>query len=109
MINWNVSKAEHKLIIEIANRARGMAVDYGLQYPIQEIVMDITATHANGCPLKLGELAGAAKFDFVHDVFGIYRHINRQTGQLEDSFLPRYADTGEVTDTDSPNTPAGSA
>jgi len=91
MINWNISKKEHDLVMEIANRAAGIAMDVGLEYRPHEIMMDITATHANGCPLRLGELAGAEKFDFVHDVFGIHTHINRKTGELQNCFLPRYA------------------
>lgn len=91
MINWRVSREEHKAIQEIAERAHGIAMDAGLLYPLHEIVMDLTAVHANGCKLRLGELAGAEKFDFVHDVFGIRSHINRKNGRLEDCFLPRYS------------------
>lgn len=53
--------------------------------------MDITATHANGCPLKLAELLAADDFNFSHDVAGIYRHLDRTTGKLLDCFLPRFA------------------
>lgn len=53
--------------------------------------MDITATHANGCPLKLAELLAADDFNFAHDVAGIYRHLDRTTGKLLDCFLPRFA------------------
>ena len=40
---------------------------------------------------ELEELLHADGFDFTHDVWGIRRHINRKTGQLEDCFTPRYA------------------
>lgn len=53
--------------------------------------MDITACHLNGCPLDLGKLMNARDGDFGHDVFGIRRHINRTTGQLEEGFAPRCA------------------
>jgi hypothetical protein len=53
--------------------------------------MDIAACNANGCKLKLEEFLAAPGFDFIHDVIGIQRHINRETGQLGDCFLPRYA------------------
>lgn len=87
MINWNVSKTDHDLIMKIVYRAQSKSK----AVPQREQLMDLTACHANGCPLKLAELLNAPDFDFTHDVFGITRHINRQTGQLEDSFLPRYA------------------
>jgi hypothetical protein len=53
--------------------------------------MDLTATHANGCPLKLAELLAADNFNFSHDIAGIYRHLDRTTGQLGGHFLPRFA------------------
>jgi hypothetical protein len=52
--------------------------------------MDLTAAH-NACPLDLDRLATAPELDFWHDVYGIARHIDRETGQLGDCFLPRYA------------------
>ena len=55
------------------------------------VVMDIDACHSNGCPLKLGELLRASDFEFAHDVGGIITNINRETGKLENCFLPRYA------------------
>jgi len=87
MINWNTSKEDALTIGEIVARARGYWPDVNAL----ELNMDITATHANGCPVKLRELAGAPKLDFAHDVCGIQRHINRETGQLEDCFVPRYS------------------
>lgn len=91
MISFKVTIAEAKTIRNIVQRAAAMAVEVGLDYPVIDIDMDITACHANGCPLKLSALATADNFDFAHDVFGIRRHINRETGQLEDCFVPRYA------------------
>lgn len=53
--------------------------------------MDLTAVHANGCPLRLQELLDADNFNFGHDVFGIARHIDRRTGKLRNHFRPRFA------------------
>lgn len=52
--------------------------------------MDLATAH-HTCPLMLKELAEAEDQDFAHDIAGIHRHLNRQTGQLEDCFVPRYA------------------
>ena len=87
ILNWKVSREEHELIMAIVKRAATVVPDINRL----ELNMDITAAHANGCPLKLKELLEAPDFDFSHDVFGIQRHINRNTGKLEDCFLPRYA------------------
>lgn len=53
--------------------------------------MDLTACHCNGCPLDLQRLLEAPLSDFGHDIYGIRRHINRETGQIEGCFLPRFA------------------
>lgn len=51
--------------------------------------MDLTACHANGCPLDFEKLLLFPDFDFFHDLHGISRHIDRTTGELKDFFLPR--------------------
>lgn len=51
---------------------------------------DISAVHFH-CPLRLNDLLAADRFNFAHDMCGIQRHINRETGQLENFFLPRFA------------------
>jgi hypothetical protein len=72
------------------------AIAYGDEHDVptddrMTITMDVIATHANGCPLDLDRLLHADDSNFIHDVFGIRRHINRTNGQLEDCFLPRFA------------------
>lgn len=57
------------------------------------LIMDLSATHANGCPMKFDELLTADDFNFFHDIYGIMRHINRRTGEMMDCFLPRFSDT----------------
>lgn len=55
-------------------------------------MMDLEACHCNGCPLDLISLLEAAgDADLAHDVAGITRHLNRETGRLENYFRPRYA------------------
>jgi hypothetical protein len=92
MVRFDVPKEDMDLIIRIAQRANAEATKAGIDYPAQDAAMDLTAVHRNGCPLKLRELAETEGYDFLHDVFGIRRHINRRTGQLEDCFLPRFAE-----------------
>lgn len=55
--------------------------------------MDLAAAHAEH-PLKLDLLAAEAEdgtFDAVHDLMGIYRHMDRTTGKLGGCFVPRFA------------------
>jgi hypothetical protein len=93
MISFTTTKDEHRLITQIADRASamGLSVKPQIEYPRTDAAMDIIAVHANGCPLRLDALLAAEPFDFAHDVFGIRRHLNRETGQLEHCFTPRYA------------------
>jgi len=90
-MNFHVTTDEFKTIAEIADRASKLAVRLGISYPLMDAEMDVTATHANGCPLDLERLLAFPDFDFVHDAFGIRHHINRSTGDLGGCFVPRCA------------------
>jgi hypothetical protein len=90
-ISFKTTKEEFDVIAQIADRAIEVARAAGIQYAKQTALMDLTATHMNGCPLRLAELLNAPMFDFSHDVFGIRRHLNRETGKLENCFVPRFA------------------
>ena len=92
-IIWKVSEKDQDLAHEIAKRAVEWiaASDVEITYSLLHAEMDILATHANGNPLKLQELLDADEDNFLHDVFGIRRHLNRRTGELEDFFVPRFS------------------
>lgn len=86
MITWSTSKEDFETICKIVKRARAL----GVNREVMALNMDISAAHEN-CPLKLEDLLKADDFNFLHDVYGIIRHLNRQTGELENLFLPRFA------------------
>ena len=90
MINWetvNVTEEETLTINEIAKRA----VSQGVQRNFLHLNMDIMACHVSGCRLDLKALLAFPRRDFLHDICGIVRHIDCETGVLEDGFLPRCA------------------
>lgn len=90
MIDWSaltISEADYELIAAIATRAKLE----GDKRPKIQILMDLEVVHGGTCPLRLAELANAKRYDFAHDIAGIRRHLNRETGKLEDCFLPRFA------------------
>ena len=89
MITWAGSKTEYKLAANIANRA---IEDYGDSFDYTQLEMDLMACHLNGCPLDLLELLKASPLDFAHDIAGISRNIDRDSGKLTNSFHPRYAE-----------------
>ena len=76
------------LIKKIAKRAK---VDFNDHRSLVDIAMDITATHNNGCKLRLDELLKADDFNFAHDIAGISSNIDRNNGKLKNCFLPRYS------------------
>ena len=89
MIDWTTMQTDavdlHR-IAEIAERAIALGVDRSKL----DLVMDLEAAH-HACPLDLHGLQHANVANFMHDVCGIGVHLNRETGELEDCFLPRYA------------------
>lgn len=92
ILNWNTTEDEQVRITLIAHRASALAKRMGVKYSVQDASMDITAVHCNDLKLDLAGLGGADEGNFGHDVFGIRRHINRDTGKLKDCFVPRYAE-----------------
>lgn len=89
--SFDATSAELDVIEKIAVRAVAMAQQSGINYGNLTAEMDITACHCNGMPLDLDRLLAADDFNFAHDVFGIARHINRKTGEIQDFFVPRCA------------------
>jgi|GEM_PF-1326322 len=94
-IKWDASMAESLLIAGIVRRysriIKDLAGEDAIAVDTLSLVMDLTACHANGCPLRLAELAKARAVDLCHDVQGIQRHMDRETGKLTGCFVPRYA------------------
>lgn len=78
--------AEREIVKAIMKRA----VRAGIYSKQIDVAMDISAVHAQ-IPLRLDDLLGFDNFNFSHDMVGIRRHLNRETGVLENCFLPRAA------------------
>ena len=98
-ISFSVTAEDGDLIQAIVERAMQLGSPRhpnGGSYKMT-LTMDITACHANGCPLRLQSLLDADDFNFAHDVFGISQHMDRTTGQLDGRFLPRFAAPKEAT------------
>jgi hypothetical protein len=94
-VSFSVSEADRALIVKIVDRT--LDIIAGGQ-PLTKrdradrrinLIMDVTACHANGNPLDLEKLAAADDFNVAHDVGGISRHIDRDTGKLLNFFSPR--------------------
>lgn len=91
-VSFDVTGTEGRVIQEIAQRAMGLSIARRYDpFTIMDIAMDVTACHANGNPLRLEALRDADDFNFTHDVLGIRRHLDRNTGKLGDFFSPRFS------------------
>ena len=91
MISFKTSNADRDLIEKIVDRAhKGFEEVAPGRFDRLTITMDITACHANGNPLRLADLLAADDFNFFHDIGGIARYIDRDTGKLTDLFSPRF-------------------
>lgn len=64
--------------------------------------MDISAACVH-CPMRLADWLAADAFNFAHDVIGIRHHINRTTGELDRTFLPRFAVPARPSSTEAPD------
>jgi hypothetical protein len=85
-----MTNEDRNLIHEIVERADEVGLISRRAYCRLTCMMDLTAAHESH-PLRLADLLAADQFNFVHDVAGIARHMNRETGQLENHFLPRFS------------------
>lgn len=95
MVSFDVSDADAALIVRAVDRALDIIAQHERMTKADRrerrvnLMMDLTACHANGNPLNLAKLAGADDFNLMHDVGGISRHIDRDTGKLTNCFRPR--------------------
>lgn len=88
-LNFDTTPDEDKIIGRIADRI--LKSDASPYADKLAACTDITAVHCNGCPLQLFALLAAPDNHFWHDVIGIARHLDRNTGALTGIFSPRYA------------------
>jgi hypothetical protein len=92
-VSFECSSADRSTIGKIVERAKRLDL-IGRNYSGLSCTMDVTAAHCNGNPLRLEDLLKADDFNFMHDVCGIARHLNRDTGKLENFFSPRFSARG---------------
>lgn len=90
-LSLQVSDDTAFVFVAIANRASNLYADNGAERSALNIYLDLVATHANGCKLEAKRLYDADDFNLMHDIAGINRHLDRETGKLGGCFLPRFA------------------
>ena len=92
-VSFHITTADLRLVNQIVGRALALyaSLEIANAPSDADLMMDLVATHANGCPMDWSKLLDAKDFDLIHDVGGIVRHINRRSGKLGGCFFPRCA------------------
>ncbi|KAA8387894.1 hypothetical protein FOH24_13000 [Acetobacter tropicalis] len=94
-VKFDATDAEAAAVRKIAKRYAHLARTYGDTRKYRAIklhaTMDLLAVNANGCPLDFMRMQDADDFNLLHDVCGIDRHLDRDSGKLLDCFVPRFA------------------
>lgn len=78
-------------IHRIADRAKEYYSIIGLTDTIARIRRDILVCQRGDTPLNLEKLISMDDDNFVHDIMGIRRNLNRTNGKMYNNFLPRSA------------------
>ncbi len=92
MIDWKLitpTRADRDVIRWILDRAQGKQEYWGGRER-WSVEMDLQVAHY-ACPMDLPRLLGFKDDSFWHDIYGIGRHLNRETGELGGCFIPRCA------------------
>jgi hypothetical protein len=80
------TSTESVVIERIIDRAIALCPDRSRD----DVFRDISSVIMGGQRLRLDDWLAADNFNFLHDLYGIERHLNRHTFQLEDNFSPRF-------------------
>ncbi|GBQ19857.1 hypothetical protein AA12717_0374 [Gluconacetobacter sacchari DSM 12717] len=98
MVKFDISVEDAVLVGLIADRVVDVLISGGaerIEIPWKEFClemrMDLVAVHANGCPMDFDRLLNADKNTLMHDVGGIAKYLDRDTGRLTECFRPRTA------------------
>ena len=85
MLKFKANLAERKLIVLITQRAckANNEIDF------EKATIYLNGAHSNGNPLDFQKLLDFPPGDFYHDFYGIFANINRETGELDNGFVPR--------------------
>jgi hypothetical protein len=97
-VSFDATPDERRAIERCAKRAAALGLDdFNFTHDngvYVEIQMDLTAVHANGCPMDFKKLESFDDFNFMHDIVGIRDCLDRRSGKLLRNFSPRASRRG---------------
>lgn len=86
-----VRQAEIDTIHQIAKRAVAVYAKHNVRVEHVDTLLDVMAVHQKIQPLRLDDLLNADDLNFIHDITGINRHLDRDNYRLLDGFSPRFS------------------
>jgi hypothetical protein len=93
MINWDkLTNGDLVTIRDIVKRAQRQLGEIIKGDVILDLQMDLSALairNSKTSEVFLNKLLMSNDFNFIHDIVGIRRHMNRDNGELTKAFLPR--------------------
>ena len=90
-VSFKIPKIDMDAVARVVDRAQALARAKGGKIDRMGLTMAFVTAHANGWDIDLDGLLEARDFDFAHDVFGIGHHLDRDTGNFSNHFLPLFA------------------
>lgn len=84
-LSFSVSPEDRDLINKISIRA----VSSGIHTDRIDCIMDLSCAQANGANMDFERLLSFDDFNFSHDISGVNRCLDHDTGKLMHNFLPR--------------------
>lgn len=82
---------EMKLIGKIADRAVTLYAKHNVRVERLDTLLDVMTVHQKAQALRLADLLAADDVNFIHDITGINRHLDRDNYKLNDGFSPRFS------------------
>ncbi len=82
---------EMNIIGQIADRAGMLYAKHSARIERLDTLLDVMAVHQRIQPLRLADLLAADDLNFIHDITGINRHLDRDNYRLNDGFSPRFS------------------
>ena len=81
-----MTNKDSKLIHDIVSRAEKLTL---ISKPLT-VDVNIAIAHCKN-PLRLRDWLLTDDGNFMHDIMGICKNINRKTGEMKNCFLPRFS------------------
>jgi hypothetical protein len=88
----SLKSADFKLVVAIAFKATKIAKRVFKHNVNPAAVAEVLAVvHLNDTKLRLQDMLNGRDFDLCHDISGMCKNLDQNTGCLENCFRPRFA------------------